>query len=76
LTETDKTFRRRLSRWVKLGRFGTTIEGLTRPIHPSDERAAIVASLAPVDYVTVFEDDTPCETISRLKPDVHVKGGD
>ena len=35
-----------------------------------------MASLAPVDYVTVFEEDTPCETIRRLKPDVHVKGGD
>lgn len=52
------------------------LKGPTRPIHSSDERAAIVASLAPVDYVTVFEEDTPSETIRRLKPDVHVKGGD
>jgi rfaE bifunctional protein nucleotidyltransferase chain/domain len=47
-----------------------------RPIVPEDQRAAVVAALEMVDYVTIFTEDTPYELISLLKPDVLVKGGD
>ncbi len=52
------------------------LKGPSRPIVPEDERAEAVAALRSVDYVTVFEEDTPVETIRILKPDIHVKGGD
>ena len=47
-----------------------------RPIVPEDQRAEIVASLEMVDYVTLFDEDTPYELIRLLRPDVLVKGGD
>jgi D-beta-D-heptose 7-phosphate kinase/D-beta-D-heptose 1-phosphate adenosyltransferase len=47
-----------------------------RPINPEDQRAEVLASLAMVDYVTIFSEDTPYELIKSLNPDVLVKGGD
>ena len=47
-----------------------------RPVTPQAERAEIVASLAFVDAVLIFEEDTPEETIKRLLPDILVKGAD
>jgi D-beta-D-heptose 7-phosphate kinase/D-beta-D-heptose 1-phosphate adenosyltransferase len=47
-----------------------------RPINPEAERAEVLASLAVVDYVTLFSEDTPYELIKYLGPDVLVKGGD
>ena len=52
------------------------IKGPARPIVPEHERAFIIASLKPVDYVVIFEEDTPYETIKKLIPDVLVKGAD
>jgi rfaE bifunctional protein nucleotidyltransferase chain/domain len=52
------------------------IKGEKRPIVPEAERAEVVASLASVDYVTVFDELTPLELIEFLQPDVIVKGGD
>ncbi len=52
------------------------IKGEKRPLIPEDERAYLVASLEPVDYVTVFSEATPLELIGYLNPDVLVKGGD
>lgn len=52
------------------------IKGETRPIVPQHERAFIIASLKPVDYVFIFEEDTPYEVIKKLIPDVLVKGAD
>lgn len=52
------------------------LKGPSRPIVLENERAEAVAALRSVDYVTVFEEDTPVETIRILKPDIHVKGGD
>ena len=49
------------------------LKGPERPIVPAAGRAELVAGLACVDYVAVFEDDTPCRAIERLRPDVHVK---
>ena len=52
------------------------LKGSRRPIVGQEDRTAIVASLEFVDYVTVFEEDTPQRIISILKPDVLVKGSD
>src|SRR5258708_1415181 len=52
------------------------LKGEHRPITPQDDRAIIVANLSPVDYVYLFEEDTPYELISLLIPDVLVKGAD
>ncbi|OGW56455.1 MAG: hypothetical protein A2Z09_01410 [Nitrospirae bacterium RBG_16_43_8] len=47
-----------------------------RPINPEVHRAEILSSLEMVDYVTLFDEETPYELIKLLKPDVLVKGGD
>jgi len=52
------------------------MKGPGRPVMPEAERAEVLAALAGVDYVTVFEEDTPQNIIARLLPDVLVKGGD
>ncbi len=41
-----------------------------------DLRAKVLSSLKAVDYVVIFEEDTPLNLIKRIKPDVLVKGGD
>ncbi len=50
-------------------------KGPNRPILKQEERLKILASLENVDYVTVFDELTPIKLISRIKPDVLVKGG-
>lgn len=52
------------------------IKGELRPIVPQHERAFIISSLKPVDYVVIFDEDTPHEIINKLIPDVLVKGAD
>ncbi|MFA7419544.1 MAG: D-glycero-beta-D-manno-heptose 1-phosphate adenylyltransferase [Melioribacteraceae bacterium] len=52
------------------------IKGELRPVVPQLERAFIISSLKPVDFVTIFEEDTPQEVINKLIPDVLVKGAD
>ncbi|MCK5573630.1 MAG: D-glycero-beta-D-manno-heptose 1-phosphate adenylyltransferase [Bacteroidetes bacterium] len=52
------------------------IKGKGRPINRGSDRAAVLASLASVDYVCFFSDDTPHKMISTLVPDVLVKGAD
>lgn len=52
------------------------LKGPSRPIVPEAERAEVVAALRPVDYVVLFDEDTPTHTIDILAPDVHVKSGD
>lgn len=51
-------------------------KGERRPIVPEAERAEILAGLACVDFVTVFEEADPLRVIQTLRPDVLVKGGD
>jgi len=51
-------------------------KGPSRPITPEAERAELLAALACVDAVAVFDDDTPAEIIKRIQPDVLVKGAD
>lgn len=52
------------------------LKGPSRPINGEKERAFVLAALACVDYVVVFEEDTPKELIETVRPDVLVKGGD
>jgi rfaE bifunctional protein nucleotidyltransferase chain/domain len=52
------------------------IKGELRPVVPQNERAFIISNLKPVDYVVIFEEDTPYEVIKQLVPDVLVKGED
>jgi rfaE bifunctional protein nucleotidyltransferase chain/domain len=47
-----------------------------RPVNSQDQRAEVLASLEMVDYVTIFDEETPYELIKSLQPDVLVKGGD
>lgn len=52
------------------------IKGPTRPITPAHERAELLAALRCVHAVVVFGEDTPADIITRLQPDVLVKGAD
>jgi D-beta-D-heptose 7-phosphate kinase/D-beta-D-heptose 1-phosphate adenosyltransferase len=52
------------------------LKGPTRPVVGENERARVMAALAAVDAVVLFDEDTPLELIRELKPDVLVKGGD
>ena len=52
------------------------IKGEKRPIMKESERAIILAKLKPVDYVVLFDEDTPIKLIEELVPDVLVKGAD
>jgi len=47
-----------------------------RPINPENDRAMVLAALAVVDAVVVFDEDTPLEFIQELNPDVLIKGAD
>ena len=52
------------------------LKGPERPVNHEQSRALLIASLAIVDAVVIFEEDTPLELISAILPDVLVKGGD
>jgi D-beta-D-heptose 7-phosphate kinase/D-beta-D-heptose 1-phosphate adenosyltransferase len=53
-----------------------SIKGKGRPINKARDRAAVLSALAAVDYVTIFDEDTPAKLIAKLRPDVVAKGGD
>ena len=61
---------------VNSDRSARASKGAGRPITPEEERAEILAALACVDAVVVFDQDTPQELIAALQPDVLVKGAD
>jgi rfaE bifunctional protein nucleotidyltransferase chain/domain len=52
------------------------LKGPGRPIVPAAERAELLAALAPVDFVVIFQGDSPAPLLARLQPDVHCKGTD
>jgi D-beta-D-heptose 7-phosphate kinase/D-beta-D-heptose 1-phosphate adenosyltransferase len=52
------------------------LKGPSRPVVPQDDRAVVLAALGMVDYVCLFDEDTPLELIRAVIPDVLVKGAD
>lgn len=52
------------------------LKGTSRPVRTEAERAYVLSALECVDLVVVFTEDTPLELVTRLRPDVIVKGGD
>ena len=52
------------------------LKGESRPVNGQASRALVMASLLMVDYVVIFEEDTPLEIIKIITPDVLIKGGD
>jgi len=52
------------------------LKGPGRPLVPAQERATVVAALAAVDLVVIFEADTAIELVQALRPDIYTKGGD
>ena len=51
-------------------------KGPDRPLNTEGDRAALIAALESVSLVTFFDEDTPLELITALRPDILVKGGD
>jgi D-beta-D-heptose 7-phosphate kinase/D-beta-D-heptose 1-phosphate adenosyltransferase len=54
----------------------TSIKGKGRPINTQSDRAYILAALEVVDYVVIFDEDTPYNLINAIKPNILVKGSD
>ncbi len=52
------------------------VKGPSRPIVPESERAEVLGALRCVDYVVIFNEDTPLALITALRPDILVKGSD
>ena len=52
------------------------LKGEGRPVQDEQARAEVLAALEAVDLVAIFEEDTPIELITKVKPTVLVKGGD
>jgi D-beta-D-heptose 7-phosphate kinase/D-beta-D-heptose 1-phosphate adenosyltransferase len=52
------------------------LKGPGRPLVPAVERARLLAALAPVTAVIIFDQDTADDLITTLQPDIYVKGGD
>lgn len=51
-------------------------KGADRPVNSQDDRAIVLAALACVDHIALFDEDTPQKLVAELLPDVLVKGGD
>lgn len=52
------------------------LKGEGRPINNEIDRAEMLSGLKAVDFTVIFEELTPIETLEKLKPSIHVKGGD
>ncbi len=52
------------------------LKGEARPVVPEAERAEMLSALESISFVTLFDEDTPVKLLEKLRPDVHVKGGD
>lgn len=74
--ETAKSFGDMLILGLNSDRSVTALKGKGRPINTQLDRAYILAALEAVDYVVIFDEDTPYDLIKAIKPHVLVKGGD
>ncbi len=54
----------------------TKLKGPGRPVNNQESRAEVLGALAFVDYIIIFEEDTPLDMIITLEPDILIKGGD
>jgi D-glycero-beta-D-manno-heptose 1-phosphate adenylyltransferase len=61
---------------INSDRSAKILKGPRRPLITEEERAKIISSLYSVDYAIIFDEETPIQLISELKPNIHVKGGD
>lgn len=52
------------------------LKGATRPFVPEEERMEMLAGLQCVDFVTLFDDNTPTQLLEHIRPAIHAKGGD
>lgn len=52
------------------------IKGNDRPINNENDRAEVLSALRSVDYVVIFDENSPIDLILQIKPDVHTKGAD
>ena len=53
-----------------------SIKGESRPINNENDRAEVLSALRSVDYVVLFDEDSPINLLLEIKPDVHTKGAD
>jgi D-beta-D-heptose 7-phosphate kinase / D-beta-D-heptose 1-phosphate adenosyltransferase len=74
--EAAKSFGDVLIIGVNSDRSVKTLKGKERPVNCESDRAYILAALEVVDYVVIFDDDTPLKLIKAIKPNTLVKGGD
>ena len=74
--ETAKNFGDILILGLNSDRSVTSLKGMGRPINLEADRAYILAALEVVDYVVIFDEDTPYELIKSIEPHILVKGGD
>jgi D-beta-D-heptose 7-phosphate kinase/D-beta-D-heptose 1-phosphate adenosyltransferase len=74
--ETSKSYGDVLILGLNSDRSVTALKGEGRPINIQMDRAYILAALEAVDYVVVFDEDTPYDLIKAVKPHILVKGGD
>ena len=74
--EASKNFGDVLILGLNSDRSVAALKGVGRPINAQIDRAYILAALEAVDYVVIFDDDTPYDLINAIKPHTLVKGGD
>ena len=74
--ETAKSYGDVLILGLNSDRSVKALKGASRPINTQIDRAYILAALESVDYVVVFDEDTPYDLIKAIKPHILVKGGD
>ena len=53
-----------------------SIKGVNRPVNNENDRAELLCALSCVDYVVLFEEDSPRNLLDEIKPDVYTKGAD
>ncbi|MDP3766365.1 MAG: D-glycero-beta-D-manno-heptose 1-phosphate adenylyltransferase [Nanoarchaeota archaeon] len=52
------------------------IKGPKRPLNNQNDRAEVLAALRCINYITIFNEESPINTLEKIRPDIHVKGGD
>ena len=74
--EKTKTFADVLIVALNSDRSVKSIKGDSRPINKEEDRAEVLSALRCVDYVVLFDEDSPIDLLLQIKPDVYTKGAD